>query len=142
MIDNDDLTKQEKIYTRQGAGRWVVQGYCATPSVTMVNIDTSETVSFGLNGLMNKDFIDTGEIYDRNKDDSATSKYQEAFLRSQISAIQPAFHHGNVLQIEVVHNDVRVYLRNGTKRQRISTGKEFEHNLVAAAEKAREPQKG
>lgn len=67
MIDNEDLTKQEKIYSRYGTGRWVIQGYCATPSVTMVNLDTSEHVNFGLNGLMNKDFIDTGKVFDRSQ---------------------------------------------------------------------------
>lgn len=63
-------------------------------------------------------------------------------LRSQLAAIQPAFQDGKILQIEVVDDDIRVYLKEGFGRTRIDTGKGFEYNLMAAADKAREPQQG
>lgn len=62
-------------------------------------------------------------------------------FRSELTAVQSAFQDGAILQIEVEHDDVRVYLKKGMGRTRIDTGKGFEGDLIAAAEKAREPQK-
>ena len=63
-------------------------------------------------------------------------------LRSALAAIQPAFQDGKVLQIEVTHDDVCVYLREGMGRKRFDTGRGLEANMLEAVESARAPQKG
>lgn len=56
MIDQHDLTQQKQVYSRNGTGRWAVLGYCPSPSVTMVNLQTGERLHFGLAGSMSSEF--------------------------------------------------------------------------------------
>jgi hypothetical protein len=63
-------------------------------------------------------------------------------IRSAITAVQSSFNNGHVLQIEVEHDDVRVYLKEGYGKRRIDTGNGFEANLLEAREQATAPKKG
>jgi len=56
VIEPHDITQQKQVYSRNGTGRWAVLGYCPTPSVTMVNLETGERLHFGLAGSMNGEF--------------------------------------------------------------------------------------
>ena len=63
-------------------------------------------------------------------------------IRAAMTAVQAAFDEDNTLVIEVVSDDVRVFLKRGYGRQQIDTGNGFEANLLEAAEIARQDRKG
>ncbi len=63
-------------------------------------------------------------------------------LRSALTAVQSAFDEDNVLVIELVNDDVRVFVRRHYGRVKIDTGSGLEANLLEAAEIVRAPQQG
>ena len=57
MINSTDYHEQTGIYLYQGK-LYRVLGYCLSPSLTMVEIDKPKSrISFGIEGLTNKEFI-------------------------------------------------------------------------------------
>ncbi|MCK5612308.1 hypothetical protein KAR91_61115 [Candidatus Pacearchaeota archaeon] len=69
MVDHEDHFKQEKVYTKNGKGRWVVIGYCDSPSLTMKDVDSGDELNFGLAGQVNKDFIEIPGLSSREVQD-------------------------------------------------------------------------
>lgn len=65
-----------------------------------------------------------------------------AMLRSALTAVQPHFCDDNILQVEITHDDVRVYIKRGLGRERVDTGLGLEANLLEAVELNRLPQQG
>ena len=62
-------------------------------------------------------------------------------MYDELSAMQSSFRDGEILQIEVDQDGVRVYLRRGMGRKRIDAGC-FELNLAEAVEEASQPHQG
>jgi hypothetical protein len=56
MIDSRDFMEQQKVYTRNGSGRWFIEGYCPEPSLYMRNVETGERKNFGISGLAMRDY--------------------------------------------------------------------------------------
>jgi hypothetical protein len=56
MIPTEDYTGQKKVYTKNKEGRWKIVAYCASPSLTMINLDTGERANFGIGGLIAEAF--------------------------------------------------------------------------------------
>lgn len=56
MIEQADLTEQERLYIRDRGGLWRIVGYYSGPSVVTQDIVTGERETFGLGGATEKTY--------------------------------------------------------------------------------------
>lgn len=55
MKESDLLN--HRYYTKDGKEIWKTKYVCMVPSIELENVETGEVVSFGINGIIAKEFI-------------------------------------------------------------------------------------